>query len=285
MIDKNIQPDYSTKEEKLRLHAALPLLAPAVATAIGAAIGLTGTGLVLQKKIQNYFANNPGALDSIVSKFGTKPGDQPEVEEELKELTKPTTTPIKTWEKSFADTGTKVPEKLPEPKGIEVPPQEKVAPPGFQKAEPLGIDILTKDIDEKTVYRATSKKKQTPDRGTITPQGSDVLGKKYQGRWFLDYKKTAKDIAKKIPIKKDRLILKANLTNKEHNVGKKLWNKFAPNKFGFYGGGKEARRGRLIIPKTAVKNIKVDRKSTREVRKKAMGGLIDKPLTGRSRYI
>ena len=146
MIDKNIQPDYSIKEEKLRLHAALPLLAPAIATAIGAALGLTGTGLVLQKQIQNYFANNPGALDSIASKFGTKPGDQPEVEEELKELTKPTTTPIKTWEKSFADTGTQIPEKLPEPKGIEVPPQEKVSPPGFQKAEPLGIDILTKDI-------------------------------------------------------------------------------------------------------------------------------------------
>ena len=158
MIDKNIQPDYSIKEEKLRLHAALPLLAPAIATAIGAAIGLTGTGLVLQKKIQNYFANNPGALDSIVSKFGTKPGDQPEVEEELKELTKPTTTPIKTWEKSFADTGTKVPEKLPEPKGIEVPPQEKVSPPGFQKAEPLGIDILTKDIADETVPKESEDK-------------------------------------------------------------------------------------------------------------------------------
>ena len=158
MIDKNIQPDYYIKEEKLRLHAALPLLAPAIATAIGAALGLTGTGLVLQKKIQNYFANNPGALDSIASKFGTKPGDQPEVEEELKELTKPTTTPIKTWEKSFADTGTKVPEKLPEPKGIEVPPQEKVAPPGFQKAEPLGIDILTKDIAEEAVTKESEDK-------------------------------------------------------------------------------------------------------------------------------
>ena len=159
MIDKNIQPDYSTKEEKLRLHAALPLLAPAIATAIGAAIGLTGTGLVLQKKIQNYFANNPGALDSIVSKFGTKPGDQPEVEEELKELTKPTTTPIKTWEKSFADTGTQIPEKLPESKGLEVPPQEKVSPPGFQKAEPLGIDILTKDTVDETVPKESESKK------------------------------------------------------------------------------------------------------------------------------
>ena len=159
MIDKNILPDYSIEEEKLRLHAAFPLLAPAIATAIGAALGLTGTGLVLQKKIQNYFANNPGALDSIVSKFGTKPGDQPEVEEELKELSKPTTTPIKTWEKSFADTGTKVPEKLPEPKGIEVPPQEKVAPPGFQKAEPLGIDILTKDIADETVPKEAESKK------------------------------------------------------------------------------------------------------------------------------
>ena len=158
MIDKNIQPDYSIKEEKLRLHAALPLLAPAIATAIGAALGLTGTGLVLQKKIQNYFANNPGALDSIASKFGTKPGDQPEVEEELKELSKPVGGKIETWEKSFADTGTKVPEKLPEPKGIEVPPQEKVAPPGFQKAEPLGIDILTKDTVDETVPKESEDK-------------------------------------------------------------------------------------------------------------------------------
>ena len=104
MIDKNILPDYSIEEEKLRLHAAFPLLAPAIATAIGAALGLTGTGLVLQKKIQNYFANNPGALDSITSKFGTKPGDQPEVEEELKELSKPVEEKIETWEGGYPDT-------------------------------------------------------------------------------------------------------------------------------------------------------------------------------------
>ena len=100
MIDKSILANYPIEKEKLRLHAALPLLAPAVAKAIGAALGLTGTGLVLQKQIQNYFANNPGALDSIVSKFGTLPGDQPEVEE----LTKPT--PIETWEGSYPDTET-----------------------------------------------------------------------------------------------------------------------------------------------------------------------------------
>jgi len=159
MIDKNILPDYPIEKEKLRLHAALPLLAPAVATAIGAALGLTGTGLVLQKKIQNYFANNPGALDSITSKFGTKPGDQPEVEEELKELTKPVGGKIETWEGSYADTGTKIPEKIPESKGIEVPPQEKVALPGFQKAEPLGTDILTKDTVDETVPKEAESKK------------------------------------------------------------------------------------------------------------------------------
>jgi len=158
MIDKSILANYPIEKE--RLHAALPLLAPAIATAIGAALGLTGTGLVLQKKIQNYFASNPGALDSITSKFGTKPGDQPEVEEELKELTKPVGGKIETWEGSYADTGTKVPEKLPEPKGIEVPPQEKVALPGFQKAEPLGTDILTKDIADETVPKEAESKKE-----------------------------------------------------------------------------------------------------------------------------
>jgi hypothetical protein len=129
--------------------------------------------------------------------------------------------------------------------------------------------IITKGMGAiKSVYRATSKKKNKPNIGTKTTTGSGKIGKKYQGRWYVDYKKTAKDIAKTIPTKKDRLILKVDLTKKEHNVGKKLFMKFVPEKFGPYGGGKEARHGRLILPKTAVKKIKVDRKSTREIRKK-----------------
>ena len=129
--------------------------------------------------------------------------------------------------------------------------------------------IITKGMGAiKSVYSTTSKKKNKPNIGTKTTTGSGKIGKKYQGRWYVDYKKTAKDIAKTIPTKKDRLILKVDLTKKEHNVGKKLFMKFVPEKFGPYGGGKEARHGRLILPKTAVKKIKVDRKSTREIRKK-----------------
>jgi len=75
-------------------------------------------------------------------------------------------------------------------------------------------------------------------------------------------------LEKNIPTKKDRLILKADLTPKEHNVGKKLFMKFVPDKFGSYGGGKPSRFGRVILPKTAIKKVKVDRKLTREVRKK-----------------
>ena len=111
------------------------------------------------------------------------------------------------------------------------------------------------------VYRATSKKK-------ALPKGESKISQKYQGRYFVDYKKAAKDMAKNIPTKKDRLILKADLTAKEHNVGKKLFMKFVPEKFGKFGGGKPSRFGRVILPKTAVKKVKVDRKSTREVRKK-----------------
>ena len=46
--------------------------------------------------------------------------------------------------------GFKVPEKIEPPKGLEIPPQEIKIPPGIQKAEPLGTDILTKDIVKQT---------------------------------------------------------------------------------------------------------------------------------------
>ena len=45
-----------------RLKAAAPLLAPALLPAAAAFLGLSGTGLVLQQKVQNYFENNPEAL-------------------------------------------------------------------------------------------------------------------------------------------------------------------------------------------------------------------------------
>ena len=126
--------------------AAIPLVInPTTVTAVATALGITF------EAARKYINENPQILDSITSKFGQWIGpDAEEMEkqkEELKELTKPVGTPIQDWSKSFGvGEGTKIPEKLPESKGIEVPPQEKVAPPGFQKAEPLGIDILTKDI-------------------------------------------------------------------------------------------------------------------------------------------
>ena len=178
MIDKKIQPDYSIKEEKLRLHAALPLLAPAVAKAIGAALGLTGTGLVLQKQIQNYFANNPGALDSIVSTFGTKPGDQPEVEEELKELTKPT--PIETWEGSYPDTETGIAlalSKKDKDKPVTTETEEP-KPPEQKPPEDKGPDIASEIATELTLEKIRSDVKFKQSKYANT---TDVYykGKKY----------------------------------------------------------------------------------------------------------
>ena len=114
---------------------------------------------------------------------------------------------------------------------------------------------------EKTVYRATSKNKARKE----TKKGS------LEGRFFSDYKKTVKDISKQTP-KKERVILKSTLSKKQHNVGKKLFMKFVPPKFGEFGGGKPARFGRIILPKSA--KVKVDRVLTKEVRKIFRGGLI-----------
>ena len=45
-----------------------------------------------------------------------------------------------------------------------------------------------------------------------------------------------------------------------------MFMKFVPEKFGKFGGGKPARHGRIVLPKGA--QVKVDRKLTKEVRKK-----------------
>ena len=118
------------------------------------------------------------------------------------------------------------------------------------------------------VYRAASKKK-------ASPHGEGIVSKKFQGRYFVDYKSAAQGIAKNIKEKTNRLILKADLTAKEHKLGKKLFMKFVPDKFGPYGGGKPPRWGRLVLPKSALKKIKVDRELTRDIRKKYTGGMIN----------
>ena len=48
-----------------RLKAAFPLLAPALLPYAAAFLGTTATGLVLQKQVQNYFENNPDAIDKF----------------------------------------------------------------------------------------------------------------------------------------------------------------------------------------------------------------------------
>ena len=107
----------------------------------------------------------------------------------------------------------------------------------------------------KTVYRAATK--NTARKGF--EKGS------LKGRFFSDYKKTVKDISEQIP-KEERVILKSDLSKKQHNVGKKMFMEHVPEKFGKFGGGKPARHGRIILPKGA--QVKVDKKLTKEVRKK-----------------
>ena len=82
---ESMEPNMNDRFDLKRLKAAVPLLAPALLPAAATFLGLTGTGLVLQQKIQNYFENNPEALPKfkeylktmgIVTPFGTLPGDQ-----------------------------------------------------------------------------------------------------------------------------------------------------------------------------------------------------------------
>jgi len=116
--------------------------------------------------------------------------------------------------------------------------------------------LITKGMGAiKSVYRAVKKShaRRKAKKGSL------------EGRFYSDYKKTVRDISKQIP-KKERVILKSDLSKKQHNVGKKMFMKFVPEKFGKFGGGKPARFGRIILPQSA--KVKVDRALTKEVRKK-----------------
>ena len=139
------------------------------------------------------------------------------------------------------------------------------------------------------VIRGTSKKKD------IASTPGNRINEKYQGRYFFERAKTkkadkdrvkgAKSFAitrtdskgdyQTIP-RKERLILKTNLTPREMRVGRRLFEKFAPKRTPFSPPSqRQGRLGRIIVPKSAIKRQKVDRKLTREVRKdKFKGGLI-----------
>tara|TARA_R110002153_G_scaffold262107_1_gene422826 strand:- start:68 stop:535 length:468 start_codon:yes stop_codon:yes gene_type:complete len=144
-----------------------------------------------------------------------------------------------------------------------------------------GVDVL----------RGTSKKKD------FASDVSNKLNKKYQGRYFFERAKTkkadkvrveaAKSFAKtntdptatwgvKTVPKKDRLMLRGKLTARETAVGRRLFEKFAPKRNPFsYPSQRQGRLGRIIVPKSALKRLKVDRKLTREVRKEKKGGSIN----------
>ena len=98
-----------------RLKAAGPLLlAPALLPYAAAFIGTTATGLMAQKKIQNYFENNPDAMPKFkewVSNF--IPGIHGPKDKDLEDLEKIKieSFPKEDWSKSFGDNeGTKIPE-------------------------------------------------------------------------------------------------------------------------------------------------------------------------------
>ena len=87
------------------------------------------------------------------------------------------------------------------------------------------------------------------------------------------FAKTTGDF-KTVP-KKDRLILKGKLTARETAVGRRMFARFAPKRSPFHSPSqRQGRYNRLILPKSALKRLKVDRKLTREVRKEKKGGIV-----------
>jgi len=139
---ESMEPSMNDRFDLKRLKAAAPLLAPALLPAAATFLGLTGTGLVLQQKIQNYFENNPDALPKfkeylktmgMVTPFGTLPGDQPEEEERIRKESKE---PIGGGFGSADDLdtpklkGTEIPKETKKDIPVNIPP--KVEPlPGF----------------------------------------------------------------------------------------------------------------------------------------------------------
>ena len=142
--------------------------------------------------------------------------------------------------------------------------------------------LLKKGVD---VVRGVSKKK------ALSSAPGNKINDKFQGRFAFERAKTkkadkgrveaAKSFSKttgdfKSVPKKDRLILKASLTARETAVGRRLFSRFAPKRNPFSSPSKrQGRYSRLILPKSAVKRLKVDRKLTREVRKENKGGSIN----------
>jgi len=71
----------------------------------------------------------------------------------------PAETEVKKWDESF-----KAPEKIETTKGLEIPSQEKVVPPGFETPDIVDTSILTKDITKQTKDLV----KEEPEFGALT---------------------------------------------------------------------------------------------------------------------
>jgi len=150
------------------------------------------------------------------------------------------------------------------------------------------LKLLKKGID---VIKGTSKKKGPASDPT------NRVNKKYQGRYFFERAKTKKADAQRVVAaksfaraksdsstkfgvstipRKDRLIMKTTLTPREAGVGRRLFEKYAPKQNPFSPPSqRQGRLGRIIVPKSALKRAKVDRKLTRQVRKdKKRGGSV-----------
>jgi len=158
-----------------RLKAAVPLLAPALLPAAAAFLGLSGTGLVLQQKVQNYFENNPEALSkfkeyikdasTMALPFGTLPGDRPEEEAEEKEFGK-----LKGFDKAperLKEKGTTIPEKIKTDQPLKTPPKTEPLP-GLSKPEDVDTSILYRTEEEKAKARDYARKKRERDKAGDT---------------------------------------------------------------------------------------------------------------------
>ena len=158
-----------------RLKAAAPLLAPALLPAAAAFLGLSGTGLVLQQKVQNYFENNPEALSkfkeyikdasTMALPFGTLPGERPKEEAEEKEFGE-----LKGFDKAperLKEKGTIIPEKIKTDQPFKTPVKTEPSP-GFSKPEDVDTSILYKTEEQKAKAKEYARKKREREKAGDT---------------------------------------------------------------------------------------------------------------------
>jgi len=111
-----------------------------------------GTAFIKKYGRQTFNALVGGTAGYEASKFiPTIHGGEelPKIEQE----SFPAEDKIKTWDESF-----KAPEKIQTTEGLEIPPQEKIIPPGFSKPSIVDTSILTKDDVSKQTKKLVPEK-------------------------------------------------------------------------------------------------------------------------------